>query len=137
MKLSAGFLCCTLLVGLGCDDKRVATPASTPAATKVATLPAPTAGAPAVAPVAAAPTTPTAGAPAVAPVAAAPTTPTTPTAEPPLAAIGSSRKCPVTGEEFKVKASTVQTVYNGKRYAFCCADCPEDFNKDPTKYVKN
>ena len=58
------------------------------------------------------------------------------TAVPKLAA-GTSAKCPVTGEDFKVKESTVQVTYNGKRYAFCCADCQPTFAKDPAKYAKN
>jgi len=27
--------------------------------------------------------------------------------------------------------------YNGKRYFFCCAGCPEAFKKDPAKYAKS
>jgi len=52
-------------------------------------------------------------------------------------AVGTAAKCPVTGEDFTVKDSTVQVTYNGKRYAFCCADCRPTFEKDPTKYAKN
>jgi YHS domain-containing protein len=52
-------------------------------------------------------------------------------------AAGSAARCPVTGEDFKVKESTVQVTYNGKRYAFCCADCQPTFAKDPAKYAKN
>ena len=55
----------------------------------------------------------------------------------PKLAAGASAKCPVTGEDFKVKESTVQVTYNGKRYAFCCADCQPTFAKDPAKYAKN
>jgi YHS domain-containing protein len=52
-------------------------------------------------------------------------------------AVGTAAKCPVTGEDFTVKDSTVQVTYNGKRYAFCCADCQPTFAKNPTKYAKN
>ena len=55
----------------------------------------------------------------------------------PKLAVGTAAKCPVTGEDFTVKDSTVQVTYNGKRYAFCCADCQPTFAKDPTKYAKN
>jgi YHS domain-containing protein len=55
----------------------------------------------------------------------------------PKLAVGAAAKCPVTGEDFTVKESTVQVTYNGKRYAFCCADCQPTFAKDPAKYAKN
>ena len=55
----------------------------------------------------------------------------------PKLAVGTAAKCPVTGESFTVKDSTVQVTYNGKRYAFCCADCQPTFAKNPAKYAKN
>lgn len=55
----------------------------------------------------------------------------------PKLAVGTAAKCPVTGEDFAVKESTVQVTYNGKRYAFCCADCQPTFAKNPAKYAKN
>jgi YHS domain-containing protein len=55
----------------------------------------------------------------------------------PKLAAGTPAKCPVTGEDFTVKDSTVQVTYKGKRYAFCCADCQPTFAKDPAKYAKN
>ncbi|HEY2748245.1 MAG TPA: YHS domain-containing protein [Polyangia bacterium] len=55
----------------------------------------------------------------------------------PKLAIGTSAKCAVSGEEFKVTASTAQVTYNGKRYAFCCPDCQPAFAKNPAKYAKN
>src|SRR4051794_18332806 len=55
----------------------------------------------------------------------------------PKLATGTKATCPVTGEEFTVKDSTVQVTYNGKRYGFCCADCQPTFAKDPVKYAKN
>jgi len=55
----------------------------------------------------------------------------------PKLAAGAAAKCPVTGEDFTVKDSTVQVTYNGKRYAFCCADCQPTFAKNPAKYAKN
>jgi YHS domain-containing protein len=53
----------------------------------------------------------------------------------PKLAIGSAAKCPVTGEDFTVKENTVQVTYDGKRYAFCCADCQPTFAKNPAKYA--
>jgi|GEM_PF-946230 len=44
--------------------------------------------------------------------------------------------CPVSGEEAKLADDTKFTDYQGKRYYFCCADCPPQFAKDPEKYVK-
>ena len=55
----------------------------------------------------------------------------------PKLVVGTKATCPVTGEEFTVKDSTVQVAYKGKRYAFCCADCQPTFAKDPAKYAKN
>lgn len=68
---------------------------------------------------------------AAAPVAAAPAN----SSELPLIAVGTKMKCPVSGEEFTVKPTTTQIVYNGKRYAFCCADCKPDFEKNPAKFA--
>jgi YHS domain-containing protein len=83
--------------------------------------------------------------PAAAPaVPAVPAQPTTVAAsanalssELPLIPVGTKMKCAVTGEDFTVSAKTIQTVYNGKRYAFCCADCLPEFNKNPTKFAQN
>ena len=41
-------------------------------------------------------------------------------------------KCPVTGEDID---PAVTAVYNGKTYAFCCADCVTAFKKNPEKYA--
>ncbi len=75
--------------------------------------------------------------PAVAPVAvSAAATADKPSDPPPLAA-GTKAKCAVTGEEFTVTAKTVQTVYEGKRYVFCCPDCAPQFAANPKKFAKN
>ena len=43
--------------------------------------------------------------------------------------------CPVTGE--KINENTKVTYeYQGKIYNFCCAGCPDEFKKDPEKYIK-
>jgi YHS domain-containing protein len=42
--------------------------------------------------------------------------------------------CPINKDD-KVDP-TVTTVYNGKIIGFCCADCIDEFKKDPEKYMK-
>jgi YHS domain-containing protein len=78
--------------------------------------------------------------PKVVPVAAAPAPVAVANAslieEPPIA-LGTKMKCAVTGEDFTVTPKTIQTVYQGKRYAFCCADCLPEFNKNPAKFARN
>ncbi len=54
----------------------------------------------------------------------------------PAIPVGTKTKCPVSGEDFTVKEKTQQVVYKGKRYAFCCADCRPEFEKNPAKYAK-
>ncbi len=51
--------------------------------------------------------------------------------------VGDHTVCPVTGEKFTVAANTETATYNGRIYAFCCAECHEPFLADPKKYVKN
>lgn len=41
--------------------------------------------------------------------------------------------CPVMGGKIDKK---VYADYQGKRVYFCCADCREEFKKDPEKYIK-
>ncbi len=43
--------------------------------------------------------------------------------------------CPVTGETINEKTK-VTYEYQGKIYNFCCAGCPDQFKKDPQKYIK-
>ncbi len=47
-------------------------------------------------------------------------------------AAATNAKCPVSGDDVDPK---VTTVYKGKTYAFCCADCVKSFEKDPDKYA--
>jgi YHS domain-containing protein len=54
----------------------------------------------------------------------------------PRLAVGTKTRCAVSGEDFIVKADTVQVTYAGQRYAFCCADCQPSFAKNPAKYAK-
>jgi YHS domain-containing protein len=43
--------------------------------------------------------------------------------------------CAVEGKGHDVDPK-VTTVHNGKTVGFCCADCVDEFKKDPEKYVK-
>jgi YHS domain-containing protein len=49
---------------------------------------------------------------------------------------GTKARCPVSNEEFTVKANTATATFNGRVYAFCCADCKPDFEKNPAKYAR-
>ncbi len=42
-------------------------------------------------------------------------------------------KCPVMGWDID---KSKYADYKGNRIYFCCAGCPEDFKKDPEKYMK-
>jgi len=44
--------------------------------------------------------------------------------------------CPVTGSKIDPAKAYAKTVYKGKTYYFCCAGCPEEFKKNPVKYVR-
>jgi len=44
--------------------------------------------------------------------------------------------CPVSGEEGVVSADTKYADYQGKRYYFCCPNCPPKFEKEPATYLK-
>ncbi|OGX18470.1 MAG: hypothetical protein A3K83_05630 [Omnitrophica WOR_2 bacterium RBG_13_44_8b] len=43
--------------------------------------------------------------------------------------------CPVTDAEIDEKLKATYE-YEGKIYNFCCADCIEEFKKNPEKYIK-
>jgi YHS domain-containing protein len=46
--------------------------------------------------------------------------------------------CPVTGDIVDMQGAEAAghvRIYKGKKYYFCCATCPELFDKDPEKYV--
>ena len=45
-----------------------------------------------------------------------------------------------TKNEIDVKKATADKMfadYKGNRYFFCCPGCPEEFKKNPAKYVKS
>ena len=44
--------------------------------------------------------------------------------------------CPITKESFTVTAASEKSTYKGKTYAFCCAGCKPQFDKNPAKYVQ-
>ncbi|MBI5400453.1 YHS domain-containing protein [Candidatus Saganbacteria bacterium] len=45
-------------------------------------------------------------------------------------------RCPVTGDKVNPATAMLKTVYKGKTYYFCCPGCPEQFKKNPEKYIK-
>ncbi|MBX3095240.1 MAG: YHS domain-containing protein [Fimbriimonadaceae bacterium] len=65
------------------------------------------------------------------------TTSTTMGEEVPAFMVDGKLVCPVMGAtvESAEKAVGYQD-YEGKRYYFCCGMCPEQFEKDPAKFVK-
>lgn len=52
-------------------------------------------------------------------------------------AVSEETHCPVTGEKVDPATAKLKTVYKGKTYYFCCPGCPEEFKKNPEKYLKN
>jgi YHS domain-containing protein len=52
------------------------------------------------------------------------------------AEVGTEAVCPVMGSKVKVTKDTLSAEYKGKVYYFCCGGCPDDFAKDPEKYIK-
>jgi len=78
----------------------------------------------------------------------APATPATPAAAPAPAAsavvvkapgdakVGDTTKCPVSGEEFVVEATSLKTEHDGKTYYFCCGGCKKKFEAEPGKFAK-
>ena len=48
--------------------------------------------------------------------------------------------CAVSKETVVVADATKSKMfadYKGRRYFFCCSDCPKDFKKNPAKYAKS
>jgi Cu+-exporting ATPase len=52
------------------------------------------------------------------------------------AKVGDTTKCPVSGEEFVVEASSPKVEHEGKTYYFCCSGCKKKFEAEPAKFVK-
>jgi YHS domain-containing protein len=51
------------------------------------------------------------------------------------AEIGKKAWCPVMDFDFDVKAGTQVIDYRGKSFYFCCEGCPQEFLKDPDRYL--
>jgi YHS domain-containing protein len=51
------------------------------------------------------------------------------------AGVGDRTTCPVSGEEFIVSATSPRTELEGKTYYFCCAECVQKFEAQPSKYL--
>jgi YHS domain-containing protein len=49
--------------------------------------------------------------------------------------IGKKAWCPIMDFNFEVKAGTPVIDYKGKSFYFCCEGCPQEFRKDPDKYL--
>jgi len=49
--------------------------------------------------------------------------------------VGDTTKCPVSGEEFVVEATSPKVEHEGKTYYFCCSGCQQKFQSDPAKFV--
>ena len=52
------------------------------------------------------------------------------------AKVGDMAKCPVSGEEFIVDATSPKTEHDGKTYFFCCSGCKKKFEAEPAKFTK-
>lgn len=59
----------------------------------------------------------------------------TPLKAPGEARVGDRTRCPVSGEEFVVTASSPSAEYDGKTYYFCCPGCDAKFKADPKKFL--
>jgi YHS domain-containing protein len=51
------------------------------------------------------------------------------------ARVGDRTRCPVSGEEFVVSATSPSAEYGGKTYYFCCPGCDAKFKAAPQKYL--
>lgn len=51
------------------------------------------------------------------------------------AKVGDTTKCPVSGEEFVVEATSPKVEYQGKTYYTCCAGCKKKLEAEPAKYL--
>lgn len=51
------------------------------------------------------------------------------------AQVGDTTKCPVSGEEFVVEATSPKVEHEGKTYHFCCSGCKKKFESDPAKFL--
>ncbi len=49
--------------------------------------------------------------------------------------VGDRTRCPVSGEEFVVTATSPSVEYGGKTYYFCCPGCDAKFKANPQKFL--
>ena len=49
--------------------------------------------------------------------------------------VGDITRCPVSGEVFRIKATSPKAVVDGKTFYFCCKRCVGKFEKNPTKFL--
>ena len=45
-------------------------------------------------------------------------------------------ECPVMGTKMNSDRAHAKTIHDGKTYYFCCGGCPEQFRRNPDKYIK-
>jgi YHS domain-containing protein len=48
---------------------------------------------------------------------------------------GDTARCPVSGEEFEVQATSPSLEHAGKTYYFCCSGCKKKFENDPSTFL--
>jgi YHS domain-containing protein len=51
-------------------------------------------------------------------------------------AVGTTARCPVSGETFTVAAGSERSEYKGQHVAFCCPECKPRFDADPAKFAR-
>ncbi len=49
--------------------------------------------------------------------------------------VGDATKCPVSGEEFDVTATSPKAEHDGKTYYFCCSGCKKKFESNPAGFL--
>ena len=50
---------------------------------------------------------------------------------------GTLATCPVMKDQFRVKADSQHSEYEGRTYVFCCPGCKPSFDEDPAKYTRS
>ncbi|MBX3212159.1 MAG: YHS domain-containing protein [Labilithrix sp.] len=51
------------------------------------------------------------------------------------AQVGDTARCPVSGEEFVVEATSPKVEHDGKTYYLCCGGCKKKFEENPGKFL--
>ena len=55
--------------------------------------------------------------------------------KPTMEEIGKEALCPVMKHKIKISSNTPVIDYHGKSFYFCCPGCPQEFKKNPDKYI--